>query len=303
MESIIIGTRGSELAMWQTKTVSRLLTEKTSIPTELKIIKTVGDRIDTVPFSKMEGKGFFTKELEEELLAGRIDIAVHSMKDLQTILPEGLALGAICCRDDPREVVLINPDSYDQTEPLGIKAGQVIGTSSVRRQCQISALMPGLQINDLRGNVPTRLRKLRDGQYDAIIIARAGVVRLGIDTSDLRSRVLDPDVFMPAPAQGIIAVEIRHREDDVKRAVLAIDDPDLRAQIRLERGLLAEFEGGCQLPLGAISEIDGRNYTLKAILGCRKGESWERAKRAKATGTDPELIVSDVYRQLTERST
>ncbi len=303
MCKIIIGTRGSDLAMWQARTVSQLLAEKSSVTSEIRIVKTTGDKIDTVPFSKMEGKGFFTKELEDELLAGRIDAAVHSMKDLQTSLPNGLVLGAVCCRDDPREIALVNPDSYDDTRPLGVKPGKMIGTSSVRRQCQIAALMPELLIEDLRGNVPTRIRKLRDGQYDAIIIARAGVARLDIDVSDLRSIVLDPELFIPAPAQGILAVEIRDRDDDVRKAFSTIDDSDLRTQIKLERGLLERFQGGCQLPLGAISAIESRKYTLSAILGRRKRDLWDSPVRAKATGVDPESLVNEVYMQLNTEAT
>jgi hydroxymethylbilane synthase len=301
MNRIVIGTRGSELALWQAEHVRQTLSAETDTPIEITVVKTTGDEIDALPFSKMQGKGFFTKELEEELLAGRIDLAVHSMKDLQTTLPDGLSVGAVCSRADPREIALIDPKSYDESQPLGVKEGKVIGTSAVRRQCQISELMPSLKIRDLRGNVPTRVRKLRDGRYDAIIIAYAGIIRLGIDLSDLQTVILDLDTFLPAPAQGIVAVEIREKDDNVGAIVSSIDNPDIRVQVGLERGLLAKFEGGCRLPLGAISMIDGESYSLKAILGIGTGESWDQVRRVEVTGSDPDLIVSEAFRRLTER--
>jgi hydroxymethylbilane synthase len=248
----------------------------------------------------MQGKGFFTTELEEELASEKIDLAVHSMKDLQTTLADGLAIGAVCFRGDPRDVVLVRPDSYEETAPLCVRGGRAIGTSSVRRQCQIATIAPSLEIKDLRGNVPTRLRKLRDGLYDAIVLANAGVTRLGLDLSDLKTAVLDPDSFMPAPAQGILAVEIREGDTDINRVVSSIDEPGLRTHVALERGLLAKFEGGCQLPLGAISMIEPRNYSLKAILGIRRGGAWDHLKRSEAHGTDTETVVSEAYRLLTE---
>jgi hydroxymethylbilane synthase len=300
MNRIAIGTRGSELALWQAEHVRQMLSAKTDTPIEITVVKTTGDKIDALPFSKMEGKGFFTKELEEELIAGRIDLAVHSMKDLQTILPDGLSVGAVCSRGDPREIVLIDPESYDESQPLGVKKGKVIGTSSVRRQCQISEIMPSLEIRDLRGNVPTRVQKLRDGRYDAIIVAYAGILRLGIDLSDLKTVTLDLDTFLPAPAQGIVAVEICERNDDVAAILPLIDDPYLRTQVRLERGLLARFEGGCRLPLGTTSRIDGGSYSLKAILGIGTEESWDQVRRVDVTGTEPDLIVSEAFRGLTE---
>ena len=300
MNRIVIGTRGSELALWQAEHVRQMLSAKIDTPIVITVVKTTGDKIDALPFSKMEGKGFFTKELEEELLAERIDIAVHSMKDLQTTLPDGLSVGAVCSRGDPREIVLIDPKSYDESQPLGVKEGKVIGTSSVRRQCQISDIMPNLKIRDLRGNVPTRVQKLRDGRYDAIIVAYVGIVRLAIDLSDLRNMILDLDAFLPAPAQGIVAVEMCDTNDDVTAVLSLIDDQQLRTQVRLERGLLARFEGGCGLPLGAISRIDGENCALKAILGIGTEESWDHVRRVEATGTDPDLIVSEAFRGLTE---
>ena len=160
MEKLIIGSRGSDLALWQANFVRNNLINSAHIEVEIKVIRTQGDKIDHLSFSDMEGKGFFTKELEDELLNGTIDLAVHSLKDLQTTMPEGLDLGAVCSREDPRELVLIRPDSYDTESPLGIKEGATVGTSSVRRQCQVASLAPTLKVKDLRGNVPTRINKL-----------------------------------------------------------------------------------------------------------------------------------------------
>jgi hydroxymethylbilane synthase len=299
MDRLIIGTRGSELALWQAKVVGDALAEKTGVGIDTKIVKTTGDRIDDKPFSQIEGKGFFTKEIEQELTEGKIDLAVHSMKDLQTVLPEGLSLGAVCFRGDAREVVLIRPDSYDDSQTLGVKAGSTIGTSSVRRQSQIVNLMPSVTLKGLRGNVPTRIGKLRDGQYDAIVIAYAGIQRLDIDVSDLEVRLLDFDTFLPAPAQGILAVEIRDDDSDVQKLVSSIDEPNLRTQVRLERGLLARFEGGCQLPLGAISIVESGRHTLKAAFGISDNDRWAELRRTEVSGVDPDAVVEDAYRKLT----
>lgn len=299
MKKLTIGTRGSELALWQARFIREKLAALTNIPTDLKIIKTTGDRIDDVSFSKMEGKGFFTKEIEEELLSGGIDLAVHSLKDLQTELTDGLQVGAVCFRVDPRERVLIRPKSYDESQPLGVIPNGTIGTSSVRRQCQIADLMPNLTIKDLRGNVPTRVNKLRDGLYDAIIIADAGLGRIEHDISDLRSILLDVETFVPAPAQGMLGIEIRSDDLDTREIVSKLDEPDLRVQVRLERGLLEKFEGGCQLPLGAVSSVRKDAYHLRAVFGIGEDGAWKRLRRTEVKGNDPESMVNEAYLKLT----
>lgn len=298
MEKLIIGSRGSELALWQANFIKENLAKHTDIPIQIKIIKTQGDKIDQVSFSDMEGKGFFTKELEEELLAGSIDLAVHSLKDLQTTMPAGLSLGAVCFREDPRELMLIRPEAYDSEAALGIKVDSVIGTSSVRRQCQIAHLAPTLKIKDLRGNVPTRIRKLREGQYDAILLANAGVKRLGLDVSDLRVFVLGTAYFLPAPAQGILGIQIRRDDSEVSAIVGKLDDETLRQQVRLERGLLAKFEGGCQLPLAVASEVVYHGFLLRAALGVREGTGWGRLRRVDLDGADIETLIARAYQCL-----
>jgi hydroxymethylbilane synthase len=295
MEKLVIGSRGSELALWQANFIKDNLANHTDVPIEISIIKTQGDKIDHLSFSEMEGKGFFTKELEDALLGGTIDLAVHSLKDLQTTMPDGLDLGAVCFREDPRELVLIRPEAYESEAPLGIRVGATVGTSSVRRQCQIAHLAPTLKIKDLRGNVPTRVRKLREGQYDAIMLANAGVKRLGLDVSDLMSFVLGITYFLPAPAQGILGIQVRRDDRQIASIVGKLDDANLRKQVALERGLLAKFDGGCQLPLAVTSEIVYNGYLLRAALGARQGTGWGKLRRVDLTGIDIETLIDRAH--------
>ncbi|MGB4398371.1 MAG: hydroxymethylbilane synthase, partial [Daejeonella sp.] len=196
---IIIGTRGSELALWQANFVKDELA-KLGLDSELKIIKTQGDKILNLSFDKLEGKGFFTKELEEELAIGKIDLAVHSHKDLPTNHPPGLIIAAVSEREDPSELLIILKDCVDIQQKLSVKFSGMVGTSSNRRKAQLLAVRPDLEVEELRGNVPTRIQKLRDEDYDAIMIAKAGVHRLGIDLSEFYVEELDPIEFIPAPA-------------------------------------------------------------------------------------------------------
>jgi hydroxymethylbilane synthase len=298
MEKLVIGSRGSELALWQANFIKDNLAKHTDVPIEIRIIKTQGDKIDHLSFSEMEGKGFFTKELEDALLGGTIDLAVHSLKDLQTTMPDGLDLGAVCFREDPRELVLIRPEAYDSEAPLGIKAGATVGTSSVRRQCQIANLAPTLKIKDLRGNVPTRVRKLREGQYDAIILANAGVKRLDLDVSDLKSFALGISYFLPAPAQGILGIQVRRGDQQVASIVGMLDNSDQRRQVALERGLLTRFDGGCQLPLAVTSEIVYNGYILRAVLGVRQETGWGTLRRVDLTGDVIDTLIDEAYQCL-----
>src|ERR1700749_99412 len=205
---LIIGTRGSELALWQANFVKDSLAA-IGVEAGLKIIKTQGDRILHLSLDKLEGKGFFTKELEEELIAGTIDLAVHSHKDLPTENPPGLIIAAVSEREDPSELLLILKDCVDVHQKQSLKFGATVGTSSNRRKAQLLAHRPDLEIEDLRGNVPTRINKLRDEEYDAIMIAKAGVTRLGLDLSDLHVEEITPNEIIPAPAQGVLAIQVR----------------------------------------------------------------------------------------------
>ena len=298
-KEIVIGTRGSELALWQAEFIRTQLTKISPRPVILEIIKTQGDKIDHLSFDKMEGKGFFTKEIEDALLAGSIDLAVHSLKDLMTTMPAGLALTAVGFREDGREAVLIREDAYDPSRPLRVKREGIIGSSSVRRRCQIADKSPDLKLKDLRGNVPTRVRKLHDRQYDAVVVAYAGLKRLGLDLSDLEVKIQEKSDFLPAPGQGILGIQTREDDEEIIGIVAQLDDPVVRNEARLERGLLARFEGGCQLPLGAYSDLSGEQFKLTAVLGERDGKEWIGLKRASATGSDIDEIIEETYKELT----
>lgn len=301
MNQLIIGSRGSKLALWQANFIKDRLENLASIPVIIKIIKTKGDKIQDLSFEKMEGKGFFTKELEEALLSKDIDLAVHSLKDLMTTMPPGLALTAVGFREDNREAVLIRKASFDTDRPLKVRENGIIGSSSVRRQCQIAGISPDLQLKDLRGNVPTRINKLREGEYDAIIIAYAGLKRLEMDVSDLEIMICDESFFIPAPGQGILGIQTREGDASVNDIVSRLDDPTARMQTRLERGLLARFEGGCQLPMGAYSEVTETSLKLTAVLGHREDGVWQGLSRASVTGTDPGAIIEETYNKLIAR--
>ncbi len=296
---LIIGTRGSDLALWQANTVKAVLSDEIGRRIEIKIIKTEGDRVDDLAFDKMEGKGFFTKELEHALLDGSIDVAVHSLKDLPTVQPGGLRLGAVGFRADRRELLLINPDSVAGDGLIPVKPGGIVGTSSARRQAQIAHHNPSLEIKDLRGNVPTRIRKLGEGLYDAIVIAAAGVERLGLDLADLEARHLDPEQFLPAPAQGVLGIQIRDDDPDTLEAVAILGNRQVKSEIALERGLLGRFDAGCSLPLGVFSEVDEDKMRLVAVLGTRDGDRWGAMMRAEVTGDDTDRIVTEAYQRLT----
>jgi len=267
---ILIGTRGSELALWQANYIKDSLAE-IGVESELKIIKTQGDKILNLSFDKLEGKGFFTKELEEELLNGTIDLAVHSHKDLPTTNPEGLIIAAVSEREDPAELLVILKDCVDLQQKLAVKFGGMVGTSSNRRKSQLLAVRPDFEIEDLRGNVQTRLQKLRDENYDAIMLAKAGVVRLGYDLSEeFHVEELDPTELIPAPAQGVLAVQIRESDQSLFDLLQPLNNPVVAEQIAVERKVLNMFEGGCQLPLGCYCRKDGslfQVWTAKASDG------------------------------------
>ncbi|MES2650235.1 MAG: hydroxymethylbilane synthase [Bacteroidota bacterium] len=249
MKRLIIGTRGSDLALWQANYTKDRLAE-IGIEAELKIIKTQGDKILNLRLDKLEGKGFFTKELEEELLNGSIDLAVHSHKDLPTTNPQGLIIAAVSEREDPSELLLILKDCVDVSQKLSLKKGAMVGTSSNRRKAQLLALRADLNIEDLRGNVPTRIQKLRDEDYDAILLAKAGVNRLNIDLSEFHVEVVDTTELVPAPAQGALAFQIRESDSELFTALQSINHQATAEEIAVERKILNLFEGGCHMPLG-----------------------------------------------------
>jgi hydroxymethylbilane synthase len=249
MKKITIGSRGSDLALWQANHVKRQL-EHLGHEVEIKVIITQGDAIQNLSFDKLEGKGFFTKEIETALLDKSIDLAVHSHKDLETNPPAGLIIAAVSEREDPSELLLIRNESVDKDQKWNLKSEAIIGTSSARRKSQINLYRSDLQINDLRGNVPTRIQKLRDELYDAILLAKAGVDRLQLDLSEFHVEVLNPTEFVPAPAQGVLGLQIREDDQEMKEIMAHLNHVDIAQKIGVERKILNLMEGGCQLPLG-----------------------------------------------------
>jgi hydroxymethylbilane synthase len=250
---IRIGTRGSDLALWQANHVKARL-ESLGCAVSIHIILTQGDRIQDLSFDKLEGKGFFTKEIESALLSGDVDLAVHSHKDLETTPPPGLVIAAVSEREDPSELLLMRAASHDPLETFELKAGARIGTSSARRQSILRNFRSDLEIVELRGNVPTRIEKLRSGQYDAILLAKAGVSRLNLDTSDLITRTLDPKEFVPAPAQGVLGLQVREADIQTYEWVRKLNYAPTEHCIHIEREVLRNMEGGCQLPLGVYND-------------------------------------------------
>jgi hydroxymethylbilane synthase len=301
-----IATRKSALALWQAEFVKAELERfHADVRVELVPMSTQGDIILDTPLAKIGGKGLFVKELEQAMLDGRADIAVHSMKDVPVEFPQGLALHTICEREDPRDAFVSNNFANLSELPQGA----IVGTSSLRRQCQIKALRPDLDIRDLRGNVNTRLGKLDDGQYDAIILAAAGLIRL-----EMESRIADyiePEVSLPANGQGAVGIECRI-DDEVTKALLApLEHTQTRIRVNAERSMNRYLEGGCQVPMGAYALVDGEQVHLRGLVGAVDGSEIlrdevtghvndaeklgiELAKKLLAQGADK--ILAEVYR-------
>ncbi|RNL51226.1 hydroxymethylbilane synthase [Pedobacter jejuensis] len=261
MKKLTIGTRGSDLALWQANHIKNELSA-IGIEAEIKIIKTQGDKILNLRLDKLEGKGFFTKELEEELLVGTIDLAVHCLKDLPTNHPDGLVIAAIPKREEASEYLLILKDCVDVSQKLSLKKGAMVGTSSNRRKAQLLGLRPDLEVEDLRGNVPTRIQKLRDEDYDAILIAKAGVKRLNLDVSDLHVEELETTEFVPAPAQGALAIQIRANDTELFDALQKLHHAETAEEVGVERKVLNIFEGGCHMPLGCYCKRDNGQFEV-----------------------------------------
>lgn len=265
-QTLIIGTRGSKLATWQAEHVAGRLRALPAAPAvELELIQTEGDRILDVALSRLPGKAFFTKELEQAILDGRVHMAVHSMKDVETTMPPGLVIGAVLERADPRDVLIARDGITLGTVPEGAR----IGTSSLRRRAFLLRWRPDLEIADLRGNVPTRIRKLDDREYDGIVLAAAGVHRLGAE-----GRITDyipEEIMLPAVAQGAIAIQVREDDDETRRLVSALDHPDTRQAAAAERAFLRRVEGGCQIPVGAHAAVEGQHLLVKAAIASLDG--------------------------------
>jgi len=282
-----IGTRGSELALFQADAVATQLRAKTGIDCETVVIRTSGDTLADASLAQIGGKRLFVKEIEDALLEGRIDLAVHSSKDMPVILPEGLQIAGVLPREDARDAVILPAGGVrlkaDSTvEDLVSRLGDTprIGTSSVRRTAQLAQLFPHASFVPIRGNLGTRLRKLDTGEYNALVLASAGLIRL--QQHARISMSLPIDACVPAPGQGIIAVEIRERDARVAAAVAAIDDARARAALDAERAVVVKLGGGCQMPIGAHAAIDGSSLTLTAIVLSLDGERAIRAESRAA---------------------
>jgi hydroxymethylbilane synthase len=268
VKPIVIGTRGSALARWQAEHVAaRLRSACPGLEVSLRIIKTRGDKILDVPLARVGGKGLFVKEIEEALVRGEVDLAVHSVKDVPAELGEGLVLAAIPEREDPRDaLVLPARGGVPARGGLGALArGAVVGTSSLRRRCQLAALRPDLAVRDLRGNVDTRLRKLDAGEFDAVLLAAAGLIRLGF--GDRVSELLDPAAMLPAAGQGALGIEARGDDREALSLAASLHHAETASRVRAERALLARLGGGGQVPIAAHARLEGTGLLLEALVG------------------------------------
>jgi hydroxymethylbilane synthase len=291
MARLRIGSRGSQLALWQAHHISALLRER-GHEVELEIIKTTGDKITDVPLAKVGTKGMFTKEIEEALADGRIDLAVHSLKDLPTELSPGFEIAAVTTRENPLDVFCSSKYASIEDLPRGAR----IGSSSLRRQAQLKAARPGLAIYPLRGNVDTRLYKLEAGEYDAIILAAAGLIRLG--KTQLIRQIIPAEIMCPAAGQGALGIEIRAGDSGTREHLAFLDDPASRATTTCERAVLNRLGGGCQVPIGALAEIRNGRLHLEAIVADPDGSKVLRESR---DGTDPVQLGESVGETLLER--
>jgi hydroxymethylbilane synthase len=286
VSTLRIASRGSQLALWQSRAVEAALrAADPSLQVSIDTVRTLGDRILDVPLAKIGDKGLFTKELDEALLRGDADLAVHSLKDVPTRLPDGLMLAAVTEREDPRDVVIGREGVSAGLHQL--PAGARVGTSSLRRRAQLRAARPDLDVRDLRGNLNTRLAKLDAGDYDAIVLAAAGVLRLG--WADRITAYLDAPDWLPAVGQGALAVVARGDSADVADRLRIIHHADTAAATTAERAFLAALEGGCQIPIGALGSVVGDRLILRGLVADLEGE---RILRAEESGSvdDPAAV-------------
>jgi len=298
MPKFRIGSRGSQLALWQANHISTLLGAR-GHDVEIEIIHTTGDKITDVPLAMVGtkgglGKGIFTKEIEEALGAGHVDLAVHSLKDLPTELPPGFEIAAITEREDPRDAFCSRKYAKIEDLPQGAR----VGTSSLRRQAQLKAIRPDLNIHPLRGNVDTRLRKLEQGEYDAIILASAGLKRLG--KTELVRQIIPGEIMCPAAGQGALAIEIREGDAVTRQHLAFLNDTAACAATTCERALLNSLGGGCQVPIGAFAEIRDGKLHLKAIVADPDGSKLLRESR-DGNLNDPEQLGNAVGETLLSR--
>ncbi len=287
MEKIRIATRESPLALWQAEYVSSALrTHHPDLQVKLVPMTTRGDQILDSPLAKVGGKGLFVKELERAMLADKADIAVHSMKDVPMEFPEGLGLAVICEREDPSDAFVSN--HYPNLDSL--PEGSVVGTSSFRRQCQLKQARPDLEIRDLRGNVGTRLGKLDAGDYDAIILASAGLIRLQLQ--DRIREQLSFEVSLPAGGQGAVGIECRSEDLETLKLLHCLHHPETAARVTAERAVVNRLQGGCQVPIAAFAELNGETLDLCALVGSLDGKTIYRSERSASIHEAEHLGVS-----------
>lgn len=296
MKKLIIATRGSKLALWQSEHVKAEL-EKAhpGLEVELSVMMTKGDKILDVALAKIGGKGLFTKELEEAMLRGEAHIAVHSLKDVPMEFPEGLKLGVITKREDVRDAML--SEKYASLEEL--PHGAVVGTTSLRRRMQLLKLRPDFVIKNLRGNVNTRIRKLKEGEFDAIILASAGINRLGLSSEVAYFTPISKEVMIPASGQAALGIEIVC-DAEVERLVSVLNDADAIIETRVERDFVTVLEGGCQVPIGVNAQINGNSLHVKAILGLPDGSEM-LMEEIKATRAEYETIGKALAQKVLDR--
>jgi hydroxymethylbilane synthase len=283
MATLRLGTRGSQLALYQANAVADLLRTRAGIACDIVVIKTSGDRLGEATLSQIGGKRLFVKEIEDALLDRTIDLAVHSSKDMPAVLPDGLEIGAVLPREDPRDAVVLpgSPEPLSSVEAVVAHLGRSprIGTSSVRRTAQLARLFPGARFLPIRGNLDTRLRKLDAGEFDAIVLASAGLRRL--ERARRISAALPPGACVPAPGQGIIAVEIRSDAARLRESLTAMDDRAAAAALVAERAVVERLGGGCQMPIGAYASTIGDGIELRAVVISLDGS---RAVRSEGSG-------------------
>jgi hydroxymethylbilane synthase len=282
-KQLVIGTRGSKLALWQSSYIKARLEELTGMPVCVKVIKTTGDRILDVPLAKVGGKGLFTKEIEVELEAGTVDLAVHSMKDVPTELPEGLMIGAMPERVDPRDVMVSGAGFDLDTLPQGAR----LGTSSLRRRSQVLALRGDLDIVDVRGNLDTRMRKAEEGEVDAVILAAAGITRMG--WADRITHYIDPAAMCPAVGQGAIGVEVRKDDDEMLETCERLTHLETMACVTAERVVMRTLEGGCQVPIGAYCRFEHGALVMDGVVGSVDGKTIVR-HHLEGNPAEPEML-------------
>ncbi len=278
MKALRIGTRGSALALWQARSISEALRAVAGVQSEIVIVKTSGDKFQQSSFSEIGTKGVFIKELEDALLERRVDLAVHSMKDVPTEIPGGLTIAAICKRQDVRDALLSTSGASLDHLPAGAR----VGTSSLRRKSQLLYARSDLQILDLRGNVDTRIEKLKRGDYDAIVLAKAGLDRLGLSANI--SEVLSTDVCLPAAGQGAIGIEARTNDTETLGILSALNDGETRSGVEAERAVLAGLEGGCQVSIGVWGRVESGKLVLEVAVLSPDGAQRMREKSSCAPG-------------------